>query len=139
MRVERIELSSQVWKTCILTVVLHSLKNSIPPSLPSLNQGRILGWEIGIEPTTFWTTIRRSNQLSYSHHFVKLQTGSICDSRQASSNPIQLLYQTPHLFTRKPQILAFSVLFSLFQFVSAFFRSKFSPKITRKTLRVADG
>lgn len=24
VRVERIELSSQVWKTCILTVVLHS-------------------------------------------------------------------------------------------------------------------
>ena len=23
-----------------------------------------VGWDIGIEPTTFWTTIRRSNQLS---------------------------------------------------------------------------
>ena len=23
-----------------------------------------LGWDIGIEPTTFWTTIRRSNHLS---------------------------------------------------------------------------
>ena len=136
---ERIELSSQVWKTCILTVVLHSLKNSILPSLSSLNYGRILGWEIGIEPTTFWTTIRRSNQLSYSHHFVKLQTGSTCDSRQASSNPIQTLYQTPHLFTRKPQILAFSVLLAFFQFVLALFRSKFSPKVTRKTLSVADG
>ena len=55
VRVERIELSSQVWKTCILTAVLHSL----------------MGWVIGIEPTTFWTTIRRSNQLSYTHQIFK--------------------------------------------------------------------
>ena len=48
VRVERIELSSQVWKTYILTTVLYPL----------------LGWDIGIEPTTFWTTIRRSNHLS---------------------------------------------------------------------------
>ena len=117
VRVERIELSSQVWKTCILTVVLHSQKSTIyliPLYRICQKMAKEMGWEIGIEPTTFWTTIRRSNQLSYSHHFVKLQTGSTCDSRQASSNPIQSLYQTPHLFTRKPQILAFSVLFSLF-------------------------
>ncbi len=31
------------------------------PSGADLNA---LGWDIGIEPTTFWTTIRRSNQLS---------------------------------------------------------------------------
>ena len=29
VRVERIELSSQVWKTCILTVVLHSQNPTI--------------------------------------------------------------------------------------------------------------
>ena len=50
VRVEVVETSSQVWKTCILTAVLYPRGN--------------LGWDIGIEPTTFWTTIRRSNQLS---------------------------------------------------------------------------
>ena len=27
-----------------------------------------LGWEMGFEPTIFGTTIRRFNQLSYTHH-----------------------------------------------------------------------
>ena len=30
---------------------------------------RLRGWKIGLEPTTFGTTIRRSNRLSYIHHF----------------------------------------------------------------------
>lgn len=37
VRVERIELSSQVWKTCILTTVLHSQIVKHP------------GWDIGID------------------------------------------------------------------------------------------
>ena len=28
----------------------------------------LLGWEMGFEPTVFGTTIRRFNQLSYTHH-----------------------------------------------------------------------
>ena len=28
----------------------------------------LVGWEMGFEPTIFGTTIRRFNQLSYTHH-----------------------------------------------------------------------
>lgn len=29
------------------------------------------GWVVGLEPTTFGTTIRRSNQLNYTHHVLQ--------------------------------------------------------------------
>ena len=31
----------------------------------------VMGWEMGFEPTVFGTTIRRFNQLSYTHHINK--------------------------------------------------------------------
>ncbi len=31
-----------------------------------------MGWVMGVEPTTFGTTIRRSNQLNYTHHMALL-------------------------------------------------------------------
>ncbi len=33
------------------------------------------GWKMGFEPTTFGTTIRHSNQLSYIHHMICFQIG----------------------------------------------------------------
>ena len=42
-----------------------------------------LGWMMGFEPTTFWTTIRRSNLLNYNHHILY---------RRWDSNPHTLKY-----------------------------------------------
>ena len=40
---------------------LHSVTNAGSRTI-------CLGWVMGLEPTTFGTTIRRSNRLSYTHH-----------------------------------------------------------------------
>ena len=49
-QIKGIEPSSPVWQTGALAVVLYLQKNC--------------GCNIGFEPMTFWTTIRRSNQLN---------------------------------------------------------------------------
>ena len=39
-------------------------------SVTDLNCSIFMGWEMGFEPTIFGTTIRRFNQLSYTHHIL---------------------------------------------------------------------
>ena len=64
-----------------------SLKSisTFPPALPQVlaekvaNQKKLpiseklSGWKTGFEPATSGTTIQRSNQLSYNHHFNRMQ------------------------------------------------------------------
>ena len=46
----------------------------------------IFGWLVGIEPTTFWTTIRHSDQLNYSHHINKNHLGIWTTSKNLPQN-----------------------------------------------------
>ena len=47
-----------------------------------------MGWEMGFEPTIFGTTIRRFNQLSYTHHVWR----ALLDSNSGLLLRRQLLY-----------------------------------------------
>ena len=44
------------------TILRNKKRGSIEPLFS--------GWEVGFEPTTHGTTIRYSNQLSYTHHLI---------------------------------------------------------------------
>ena len=48
-------------------IFLHYKSNT--KKTPEISREFYIGWKIGLEPTTFGTTIRRSNRLSYIHHF----------------------------------------------------------------------
>ena len=57
-------------KSRALTAWLHPyvIKNGRPERTLSLRPSAIMGWVMGLEPTIFGTTIRRVNQLRYTHH-----------------------------------------------------------------------
>ena len=59
-----------------------------------------MGWVMGLEPTTLGTTIRCSNQLSYTHHIFCLASGKMTrqegfaflrKSHGGSNNPLDCL------------------------------------------------
>ena len=47
-----------------------------------------MGWVMGLEPTTLGTTIRCSNQLSYTHHIRLLNTPQMELARQKGLEPL---------------------------------------------------
>lgn len=73
---------AQYWKTIVLYLILeHSQMNDYKKTASLLRRSdknglaatRLkMGWRTGFEPATPGTTIRCSNQLSYSHHVLKV-------------------------------------------------------------------
>lgn len=58
------------------------------------------GWKMGLEPTTYGTTIRRSNQLSYIHHvaFHAGSTKGFARSLPKSSAKLRIIFDSPKFF-----------------------------------------
>ena len=63
-----------------------------------------MGWVKGLEPSTLGTTIRCSNQLSYTHHIFCLASGKMArqegfaflrKSHGGSNNPLDCLQEPP--------------------------------------------
>ena len=60
-----------------------------------------VGWVMGLEPTTPGTTIRCSNQLSYTHH-IYIRTGSLlCFPKTPDKNGTPEGIRTPGLLLRR--------------------------------------
>ena len=56
----------------LLTLSSNPKENSKTKKAPCFHK-KLSGWKTGFEPATSGTTIQRSNQLSYNHHFNRMQ------------------------------------------------------------------
>ena len=56
-----------------------------------------MGWKTGFEPATSGTTIQRSNQLSYNHHFVNKQVKTPSERFSPDTAPLFTGFSIPVL------------------------------------------